>query len=643
MLVILFHAFPNSIRYHNTYYAQGGFIGVDIFFVISGFLISTIIFNNLEADTFSFKDFYSRRIKRLFPALITVLIACYTFGWFVLLPDEFKQLGKHIAGATTYTNNFMFLQESGYFDVAGETKPLLHLWSLSIEEQFYILWPLLLCFCYRRKINLLFCICILAFVSFATHLHILHINKVAAFYQTHLRIWELLIGSIAAYITLHPPPSLPFDNHSQALKNLNLNNIYRDKLKKNKKLLSNLQSIFGIILILLGVIFITKEKYFPGWYAMFSPIAGTVLIITSPKDSWVNKKILSNTILVWFGTISYPLYLWHWPILSYAHILQSETPSWQVRLAAIIISICLAAITFFGIEKPIRFNHEQKNKTLPLIILMIVVGLAGFEVFKNDGIKERLNINSLPGDIGHLEFHKYISNNFYLCTPENIAKNGLHYDIYTRCMQSKEKGTIDIALIGDSHAESLFIGIAESMPNKNVVFYIQGGPPYISNKDFNEIYEFVLNNQDIKKIILSAHWQYEWQRYLPKNSTPENELAKTVQTLIQKQKNILITNALPTYKFDAKKCKVTRIFSSSSMCDMKRSDFKQQNQIYESAINNIKKKYGNIEIIELERYLCDKDFCSMKKNGRLLYRDNNHLNINGSRYIGEKISKDYLK
>src|SRR5215831_15751110 len=132
--VVAFHVFPN--------WMVGGFIGVDIFFVISGYLISTIIFENLDKDTFSFAQFYERRVKRIFPALILVLVSCFAFGWFILLPDEYKQLGKHTAGGTAFVANFVLWNESGYFDNAAETKPLLHLWSLGVEEQFYIVWPL---------------------------------------------------------------------------------------------------------------------------------------------------------------------------------------------------------------------------------------------------------------------------------------------------------------------------------------------------------------------------------------------------------------------------------------------------------------------------------------------------------------------
>jgi peptidoglycan/LPS O-acetylase OafA/YrhL len=156
--VVCFHAFPVRLK--------GGFIGVDIFFVISGYLISTIIFDNLERDSFSFVEFYSRRIKRIFPALLLVLIACLAFGWFALLADEYKQLGKHIAAGAGFVSNFVFWNESGYFDNAAETKPLLHLWTLGIEEQFYIIWPLLLWAAWKRKFNLLTITLVIAIISF---------------------------------------------------------------------------------------------------------------------------------------------------------------------------------------------------------------------------------------------------------------------------------------------------------------------------------------------------------------------------------------------------------------------------------------------------------------------------------------------
>src|SRR4030065_1483737 len=162
--VVGFHASP--------YWIRGGFVGVDIFFVISGFLISSIILSNLSKGTFSFAEFYARRIKRIFPALILVMATCYVFGWFVLLPDEYKQLGKHIIAGAGFVSNFCFWQEAGYFDNSADTKPLLHLWSLGIEEQFYIVWPLLLYLALKRRFNFLFLAITIFAISFSVNVGI---------------------------------------------------------------------------------------------------------------------------------------------------------------------------------------------------------------------------------------------------------------------------------------------------------------------------------------------------------------------------------------------------------------------------------------------------------------------------------------
>jgi peptidoglycan/LPS O-acetylase OafA/YrhL len=181
--VIVFHFFPNLIR--------GGFIGVDIFFVISGYLISNIIFCELEQKKFRFVDFYSKRIKRIFPALLLVLTFSIILGYFILLPNEYKQLGKHIFGGATFTSNFILWNESGYFDNAAETKLLLHLWSLAVEEQFYILWPLVVCIAYHARFNFLIIILLIAAFSFGLNVRYISTDVVADFYSPITRFWEL--------------------------------------------------------------------------------------------------------------------------------------------------------------------------------------------------------------------------------------------------------------------------------------------------------------------------------------------------------------------------------------------------------------------------------------------------------------------
>ena len=198
--VVVFHAFPQWIR--------GGFIGVDIFFVISGFLISTIIFSNLESATFSLLEFYIRRIKRIFPALLVVLVFSYIVGWFVLLPSEYSELGKHITSGVFFVSNLTLWSESGYFDTTAEVKPLLHLWSLGIEEQFYLLWPVILIFAWKRKYNLMTLILAFGTISYFLNVKGIKEDATATFYSPQTRFWELLCGALLAWISINASKNL---------------------------------------------------------------------------------------------------------------------------------------------------------------------------------------------------------------------------------------------------------------------------------------------------------------------------------------------------------------------------------------------------------------------------------------------------
>nr|MBA3535808.1 acyltransferase [Tatlockia sp.] len=310
LLVVAFHAFPQWIK--------GGFIGVDIFFVISGFLISKIIISGLvDHNSFSIGQFYSRRINRIFPALLLMLIACFSFGWFALLPDEYKQLNKHIMGGASFIANILLWNESGYFDNAAVTKPLLHLWSLGIEEQFYIVWPLLVWFAWKKRFNLAVTIIIVAAFSFLLNISTVNYDSTTAFYSPLTRFWELLTGSLLAYLTLQKEkPSDKF--------------IPVDK----KKLVANFQAFTGVALVLIAVLVIKQGRHFPGWAALL-PTVGALLIILAGSEAWLNRVVLSNRIFVWFGLISFPLYLWHWPLLSYARIISGDMPSRSIRMAAV--------------------------------------------------------------------------------------------------------------------------------------------------------------------------------------------------------------------------------------------------------------------------------------------------------------------
>jgi peptidoglycan/LPS O-acetylase OafA/YrhL len=421
LLVVVHHAFPQALK--------GGFVGVDLFFVISGFLISTIIFQNLQQDTFSFLDFYKRRIKRIFPALILILIASFVAGWFVLLPADYKQLGKHMAAGAAFVSNFAFWSESGYFESGSKLKPLLHLWSLGIEEQYYIFWPLIVLFAWKRKINL-FKVCLVLFaLSFVVNIATAKGNVVAAFYSPLSRFWELLIGSVLAYTSLQP---------SKVTKSPHFNNG---------------TAWVGVVILAIGVYFIHPERRFPGFWALFPTLSAYLLIKAGPK-AWFNQQVLSNRVMVWIGLISFPLYLWHWPMLVFAEI-KFGTLDAPTKLGLIALSILLSWLTYRFIERPIRFGNlivETKKVPLALCAMLLATALLGGYTYQRDGFDSRF-----PKFIQALLKNQPKLDEGWR-TGECILDQGHPSSEFSPSCVDKDKRPL-LFLWGDSHAAALYPGL----------------------------------------------------------------------------------------------------------------------------------------------------------------------------------------
>jgi hypothetical protein len=394
---------------------------------------------------------------------------------------------------------------------------------------------------------------------------------------------------------------------------------------------------------LVGIQIITKESHFPGWYALLSPVLGAALIIDSPQDSFVNKYLFSNKPIVWIGLISYPLYLWHWPLLSFGFIVASQTPLLGVRIALVALAFLLATLTYYFIEKPIRFGNPKtsKQKTFLLILCMVTIGISGAAIYEKNGFVKRNAATPIikhGGDTGHLIFHQYPYQHFYLCSPQYIQDEALKWDGAIRCFQSKKNQPIDIAIIGDSHAEHLFIGLAEAIPSKNIVYYTRPSLPIIGNAEFDHVFDYILSNPNIKTIILNAYWSNR-KNETPKNTTLFDGLTKTIQNIHEHHKKVIIIDDVPVFSFDPKQCKFMRPLSFKNNCEEDKNYFGKKYQTYAPAIEMLKKN-KNVTIINTVTLFCDDKNCSMEKDGKLLYRDDQHLNIEGSRYIGKFIADE---
>ncbi len=619
--IVAFHAFPGWLR--------GGFIGVDVFFVISGYLISTIIFEKLERNTFTFSEFYSRRIKRIFPALFVVLIACLFFGWFALLADEYKQLGKHITAGAGFISNFILMKEVGYFDTSAETKPLLHLWSLSIEEQFYIVWPFLLWFSWKRQSNHLTIIIAISIASFILNLKGVKQDIAATFYSPLTRFWELLSGSFFAWVDLYKKGS--FANGKNKINIWLFSIVYIDKQYNEGKRLANVLSFVGLILLLYGFLRINKELSFPGKWALV-PVLGTLLIITAGSKAWVNRTILSNKIAVWFGLISFPLYLWHWPILSFAYIVENKIPSFNIRIAAVILSILLAWLTQRFIEYPLRFGKHSKIKVTVLVVLMIIVGSSGFYLFRFP--------NMGKGYISWTDQYKKFDSLFYKCENNLILNNSEICEGNVRCWQSKP-GKPNLILLGDSHAENLFFGLANLLKDKNVVSYIRDGRPSINDMKFNFIFNELLNDNGIdKKVLLITQYVNDWN-----NGSLIGELQTTIEALKNRGYEVALIGDIPQFSMKPTECKglnnrkiILRNLIGDCQIDLK--TFSAQKSLYDESLRGIAKRY-NIPYVNGDAAFCDLKSCSMfDEDFKLLYIDNNHINPEGSMRIGRVLVEE---
>lgn len=438
-VVLIFHAFPALL--------PGGFVGVDVFFVISGYLISGIILNAKAEARFSFANFYARRIRRIFPALGVVLAAVLIAGWWLLYADDYARLAHHVAAGAAFASNIAFWREASYFDVAADLKPLLHLWSLGVEEQFYLVWPVLLVVATRWRRGPIAATLAIGTISFLLALWTVRIDRTPAFYAPWNRFWELLAGATLACIEA----------------DATLDAWLRRLLSRRR--LPDILAITGLAAIAAGVWSIDSTRVFPGLWVLL-PVGGSFLLLVAGSRAWVNRAIFSQPAMVFIGLISYPLYLWHWPLLSFAQIVIGGVPPVAARVGLLSASVVLAWLTYRVIERPVRFGPRGRVAVPALALALSVLCAAGLAIQASGGLIDR-PINR--GDAAKLV-------DYY----ERIRKNGLDAAYRRECdfMDWQTEGTRDaidascttagrqhtVMLWGDSFAQALSLGLRESLP-----------------------------------------------------------------------------------------------------------------------------------------------------------------------------------
>lgn len=425
--VLIFHGFPTWL--------PGGFVGVDVFFVISGYLITSIILKSLYNKNFSIFVFYERRIRRLFPVLVVVLFFTLMLGWFLLSPIDYKYLAKHTVGGAAFIANILLAADSGYFSDVSDSNPLLHLWSLGIEEQFYLFWPLILWFFYWRKWPIWIGILICFFSSLFYGVYLTQGNIKLAFYLPVTRFWELIAGAGLAWVSLQPwsKKILPFAVSSR---------------------LADALSVLALCLFLFSLYLINPSTLFPGWYALL-PVSSAFLFIAAGRKAVINNYFLSNRVMVWVGLISYPAYLWHWPLLAYFNNFSyALSPEWHVPAVFLLLalSLFLGWLSYRYIEMPLRGGGFGRIKLIGLVFTMLLITAAATVVWVGQGMPSRIDnslrqllVTNLRSDDWKATLRDGECHNMFYHAPATLND--------AICLPTQQPSLV---LWGDSHAASLY-------------------------------------------------------------------------------------------------------------------------------------------------------------------------------------------
>lgn len=610
LLVIIFHSgFPVF---------SGGFIGVDVFFVISGFLITSIIEKEITENSFSFKNFYLRRIRRIIPVLVFIMLIVTIPFYFILFANNLEAYSRTLIYTFLCTNNFhLYFNTGDYFAESSDLVPFLHTWSLSVEEQFYFFLPPLLIALHRKfdSKKRFFIITTLCILGLLFSIYQTHSNIQMAYFLLPARLFELLIGSCLA--------------------------LYWSKLPSLSQFTSNAISIIGILLILIPAFVLTKSSLFPGLNA-FWPCLGTAFLLFTGKteqNKGIINKLIQNKLMVGIGLISYSLYLWHWPIFVLIKYLGINLDG-LVRIIAITAIFILSYFSWKFIEQPFRTTFKFDFKKTVLVIFvpsLIVIGLIYGVLDAKDGFPER-----------HPELAEF--------TPKKNYPNKLRSQCFDKfkvgncedCFIGLKKDTLDGMLIGDSFANhtAAFLDIIAKDANLYIHDSAAGGYPLMNqiNSDgttsFSERYATERLNyaKKFKTIFIAANWEGVSS---PKNKKTYQSTLKTLGELVKSGKKIIIFDALRKmtdlnlHKAKLVKAKKTVYFSQK---DFSIVEYERPNNyiIYE-----IKRKFPSIIIINLNDVMCENGKCDIELNNTIVYRNADHLNTSGAKLLGELYLKKY--
>ena len=673
LAVVAYHAFPQWL--------PGGYVGVDVFFVISGFLISGQLMASAAGGSVSLLEFYGRRIRRIFPALIVVLAATAALGWWVLLPEEWAALRTHVFASAVFSNNLVLWSQGGYFDDPAELKPLLHLWSLGVEEQFYLAWPLLIWWWWRRNIRWESIIALTVLASFAINVMLVESGAArAAFFLPHARLWQLAIGALLAALT--------FDGANNFVGRF-ATSIYRTSHEDAERRLSNVLSVAGILLVLLSCIALDRglaapswwsngaywqvnttvqwiaralwldgsDGAYPGWSALAPTVGAAAVILAGPRAVW-NRGWLSSAPVVFIGLISYPLYLWHWPLLSLLQITEQGEVTRPVKAAAIAIAVVLATLTYLLIERPIR---RALRTPTPSRLAPLVASLAGIGAIMLISIQTGW-LMPPPRTAIAIDAAVPITQHESQCRER-------YQGLGEYCQQFDPRLPVTTALLGDSHAAHFFPGLGAILQarGQNLVHLGQTGcPPLLGVQRINaagdntcvRVNAAVIDAVAADPAIVDVWLSFRGALAVEGNgfedgSRPatlfrvavgdavngaaiEKGFRETIARLKGSGKRVGIILQIPELGFRVDACTGRPVSlahrPARASCAVSADVFHQRQARFVELVSRMQREFG-IDVFDPSTELCDSTSCRAVADGRMLYHDDNHLGVAGSSWV----------
>ncbi len=618
--VILFHAGFDTFG--------GGFVGVDVFFVISGYLITRILIDDLERDAFSLIGFYERRARRILPALFFVMACCVPFGWASMSPAQFESFSKSLAATALFVSNILFWQTESYFAESSDLQPFIHMWSLAVEEQYYILFPIILFLSWRfwRERTLLV-LALLAFASLGLTQWGWNADPRAVFYLLPTRAWELLAGSLCAIL------------------------LARRDLKPN-----GFFSAVGLAAILLPVFLYDEHTPFPGVYAL-APVGGASLIILFCRADTLVGRLLEQRVLVGLGLISYSIYLWHQPLFAFARLRSPLPPSDALMLALCGLTLLLAYFTWRYVEQPFRKRPLPLMSQRKLLFAASMIAIAGFASFAvvvhlRDGV-----LIYTPSVIRFAELDRRLKTNFGL-----HPKCDWQFHTLENCRTSDHP---EMLLWGDSLAMHLAPALVESNSQIKLqqhtlsscapvmglaqIDHINGYEWARDCIGFNDsVFDWLTNNQTVGTVVLSSAFSALENDLLLRDGsrvTGRNKMQAlvtafidTVERIRQSGRKVVLVSPTVGNGQNVGQClrRAVAFEAGEAVCDFEPPKDRGQ------AFRILEAVAGHVPIVRLDKMVCADGTCDMIREGVLMYLDHGHLSIEGSAYIGKSYGFDDL-